>query len=76
MRTWAAPSPFLPDYAPAIGWVPGIENLFVAAGFHLAVPTIPLFCEDIAESVGIGKLVERLIPFSPQRFGVGIQEEA
>ena len=76
MRTWAAPSPFLPDYAPAIGWVPGIENLFVATGFHLAVPTIPLFCEDIAESVGIGKLVERLIPFSPQRFGVRIQEEA
>ena len=75
MRTWAAPSPFLPDYVPAIGWVPDPDNLFVAAGFHLAVPTIPVLCEDIAKSMMAGKPVERLIPFSPQRFATEIQEE-
>ena len=76
MRTWAAPSPFLPDFSPAIGWVPELDNLFVAAGFHLAVPTIPVLCEDIAESMMIGKPIERLMPFSPQRFAAEIQEEA
>ena len=51
LRTWASLSPFLPDHNPAIGWMPGIENLFVAAGFHLAIPTIPLLAERIAGAV-------------------------
>jgi len=76
MRTWAAPSPFLPDYYPAIGWVPGADNLFIAAGFHLAVPTIPVLCADIAKSMMVGEPVERIVPYSPGRFVTKIREEA
>lgn len=68
MRTWSAPSPFLPDYLPAIGWLPGHERIFVAAGFHLAIPTIPLLSEWIASSIlGMGVSGE-LEQFSPGRF--------
>jgi glycine/D-amino acid oxidase-like deaminating enzyme len=71
VRTWSMPSPFLPDFLPAIGWLPEFDNLFVAAGFHLAIPTIPLLAQNIANIVQdknnsySSKLLE---PFSPGRF--------
>jgi len=71
LRAWAAPSPFLPDYQPCIGWLTGVENLYVAAGFHLAIPTIPLLSPGIAgvllghEDPQSAALLER---FSPVRF--------
>ena len=71
MRTWAMPSPFLPDFLPAIGWLPEVENLYVAAGFHLAVPTIPLLAEAIASSIlhpEDKQAFSILAPFSPERF--------
>lgn len=68
MRTWAAPSPFLPDYLPVIGWVLGCENLFVAAGFHLAVPTIPVLCDHIADVILNKEDISVLAPFTPARF--------
>jgi glycine/D-amino acid oxidase-like deaminating enzyme len=71
MRTWAMPSPFLPDFLPAIGWMPEIENLFCAAGFHLAIPTIPLLTEKIADIILMKNNIESLNllkPFSPERF--------
>ncbi len=48
VRAWAAPSPFLPDEQPAIGWLPGLENLFVATCFHLTITTVPVLCDHIA----------------------------
>jgi glycine oxidase len=67
-RTWAAPSPFLPDRRPALGWVPGIENLYLAAGFHLAIPTIPILCERAALEI-IHQVEEQLLSsFRPARF--------
>ena len=73
VRSWAMPSPFLPDYLPAIGWLPEVENMYVAAGFHLAIPTIPLLAEAIANSIIQSKsssAVSLLDPFSPGRFVV------
>ena len=72
VRAWAAPSPFLPDARPALGRLPGCDNLYVAAGFHLAVPTIPLLAEAMAGSLARGEPPEqnaRLRPFAPGRFG-------
>ena len=72
VRSWAMPSPFLPDYLPAIGWLPELDNLYVAAGFHLAVPTIPLLAEAVASAIlhpenpGASAV---LAQFSPGRFG-------
>jgi len=71
MRTWAMPSPFLPDFLPALGWLPGLDNLYIAAGFHLAVPTIPILAESIANFIlhpNNKKSFSSLAPFSPERF--------
>jgi sarcosine oxidase subunit beta len=73
VRTWAAPSPYLPDYQPAIGWLPGVDNLFVATGFHLAISTIPLLAEMIAECVLRQEAAPQepfLKRFSPERYQV------
>ena len=51
LRTWAAPSPFLPDFLPAIGRYPEMDNVYVACGFHLAIPTIPLLAEEMAKQL-------------------------
>ena len=42
LRTWTAPSPFLPDFLPTIGWVPENDKLFIACNFQLSIKTIPL----------------------------------
>ena len=51
LRTWAAPSPFSSDHLPIIGKLPNHENVFIAAGFHLAIPTIPYFVEKFVETL-------------------------
>jgi sarcosine oxidase subunit beta len=70
MRTWAAPSPFSPDHNPIIGWLPGFDNVYVAAGFHLAIPTIPHLAEEISRTITKSGAKEStlLSPFSPNRF--------
>lgn len=68
LRTWAAPSPFLPDSLPALGRWPEPENLWVAAGFHLAVPTVLPLSELLAEALLTGTIPPALAPFSPARF--------
>ena len=68
VRSWAAPSPFLPDEHPAIGRVPGMENLFVATCFHLTVTTIPVISDLVAAQV-LGDAVDSTLDeFSPARF--------
>ncbi len=71
LRTWSAPSPFLPDYLPALGWLPGFENLYAAAGFHLAIPTIPLLTEAAAAHILSGEVSPWLEGFDPGRFAAG-----
>jgi glycine/D-amino acid oxidase-like deaminating enzyme len=71
IRSWAAPSPFMPDYKPAVGWLPGCDNLYVAAGFHLSIPTIPLFAQIIVDNLlQKGDLNQNSIlkSYSPARF--------
>ena len=68
VRAWAAPSPFLPDEQPAIGWVPGLENCFVATCFHNTITTIPVLSELIAEIILDGQSEIDISPFNPHRF--------
>lgn len=71
VRTWSAPSPFAEDYQPILGWLPQIDNLYIAAAFHLAIPTIPLFSEKIANHIlghNSNMTAEFLDPYSPARF--------
>jgi sarcosine oxidase subunit beta len=68
VRAWAAPSPFLPDEQPTVGWAPGLKNLFVATCFHLTITTIPVLSELIAAML-LGENVQpSLAEFSPARF--------
>ncbi len=71
LRTWSAPSPFAIDYMPVAGWLPQFENVYIAAAFHLAIPTIPIFSEKIVGQVTDLEnrtVTEYLAPFSPARF--------
>ncbi len=68
VRAWAAPSPFLPDEQPAIGWMPGFTNLFVATCFHLTITTIPVLSEWMAGMILGGPRPELLADFDPARF--------
>ncbi len=71
LRTWSAPSPFAEDYQPIVGWLPKIDNLYIASAFHLAIPTIPLFSEKIRDHVlknNANFPQQFLEPFSPMRF--------
>lgn len=68
VRSWSAPSPFLPDGMPAVGWLPGSTRLFVAAGFHLALPTIAALCDPAAEAILSARQLPARWPFQPGRF--------
>lgn len=48
IRSWAAPSPFLEDEQPGVGYMPGFDNLFLATCFHLHVTTVPVLTDIIA----------------------------
>lgn len=73
VRGWAAPSPFLPDEQPAIGRVPGLDNLFVATCFHLTITTIPVLSELIAGLVLGEAGAPALTEFSPARFEIQLE---
>lgn len=71
IRTWSAPSPFSKDYQPIIGWLPHLENLYIASAFHLAIPTIPIFSKEIVNHVlfqNHNVASDFLEPYSPKRF--------
>lgn len=72
MRTWSAPSPFLPDYQPVIGWAnlgdSFPSNLYLAAGFHLAIPTIAVLARLIASEITNNQAESDLAPYRPDRW--------
>jgi len=68
LRTWAAPSPFLPDEQPAIGWMPSLDNLFVGTCFHLTITTIPVLSEMMSAMILHEEHFPQLAPFDPGRF--------
>lgn len=68
MRAWTGQSPFLPDSQPAVGWMPEIENLFVATCFHLTITTTPILAELIAAMVLGQPAALALDTFNPARF--------
>lgn len=70
IRSWAAPSPFLPDEQPAIGRLPGLENLFVATCFHLTITTIPILSDLMAGMILDENIQPSLAEFSPARFTI------
>lgn len=66
---WMGMRPFLPDGLPAIGRVPGFDNLYVAAGHGmLGITLAPVTGAVIADLMVRGSAGLDLAPFDPGRF--------
>ena len=66
--TWGRPTSFTPDEEPLIGWVPGIDNLFVATSLVETITAVPVLSEWIALMLQGKKSPVSLEIFSPSRF--------
>lgn len=71
-RVWVGMRPLTPDGLPAIGAMPGVENLFVASGHAmLGVTLAPATAEALAATMaGVEHQID-LGPFDPARFSAG-----
>jgi glycine/D-amino acid oxidase-like deaminating enzyme len=68
VRAWAIPTPFTPDDEPLVGWLPGRDNLFVAAALLETITAVPLLCEWMAGMIlGQAPPVD-LRAYAPDRF--------
>ncbi len=68
VRTWGRPTSFTPDEEPLIGWVPELENLFVAASLVITITTVPLLSEWMALMIQGKTPPVSLAEYSPARF--------
>lgn len=68
VRTWGRPTSFTPDEEPLIGWVPGLENLFVATSLVITITTVPLLSEWMALMIQGKTPPVSLQEYSPARF--------
>jgi sarcosine oxidase subunit beta len=68
VRSWAVPTPFTPDDDPVVGWLPGRDNLFVAAAFMQTITAVPLISAWMARMILGGTPPVDLSPFAPGRF--------
>jgi glycine/D-amino acid oxidase-like deaminating enzyme len=68
VRSWGVPTPYTPDDEPIIGWLPGRDNLFVAAGFLVTITAMPLLSEWMARLILGEQIGIDLELFSPARF--------
>ena len=68
VRSWGIPTPYTPDENPVIGWVPGRENLFVAAGFMQTITSIPVVSPWMTQMILGEDIPPELSGFSPARF--------
>jgi glycine/D-amino acid oxidase-like deaminating enzyme len=68
VRTWGRPTSFTPDEEPLIGFLPQVDNLFVAGSLVETITAVPVISEWIAAMI-LGKdLPHSLEQFSPARF--------
>jgi glycine/D-amino acid oxidase-like deaminating enzyme len=68
VRCWGRPTSFTPDEEPLIGWVPGLDNLFVGTSLVITITTVPLLSEWMAMMLqGLTPPVS-LAEYSPARF--------
>ena len=66
---WAGLRPLLPDGLPAVGQIPGWENVYLATGHGmLGITLAPATGEAIADTVMVGALPTHLESLDPWRF--------
>ncbi len=68
VRSWGRPTSFTPDDEPIIGWVPQLDNLYVATSLVETITTVPLLSEWMALMLSGKEPPVSLAPYSPARF--------
>jgi len=68
VRTWGRPTSFTPDEEPLIGWVPGIDNLFIGTSLVITITTVPLLSEWMALMIQGKNPPVSMDEYSPSRF--------
>ena len=71
MRCWGRPTSFTPDEEPLIGWLPQLENMFVATSLSETLTAVPLISEWMAGMILGKSLPVSLEAYSPGRFSNG-----
>lgn len=70
MRSWGRPTSFTPDEEPLVGWVPQLDNMYVATSLFETITAVPVLSKWMA------MMIQGLNPpcsldlFSPARFAV------
>ena len=71
-RIWAGLRPWCEDGVPAIGRLPGCENVSLASGhFKLGILGSAITARTVADLVANGRVDPLVAPFSPVRFAEG-----
>ena len=68
VRSWGRPTSFTPDDEPIIGWIPQLDNLYVATSLVETITTVPLLSEWMALMLSGKEPPVSLAPYSPSRF--------
>lgn len=70
VRSWGRPTSFTPDEEPLIGWVPQLENMYVATSLVETITAVPVLSEWMAMMIQGQTIPESLDLYSPARFRV------
>ena len=68
VRGWGRPTSFTPDEEPMVGWVPQLENMYVATSLMQPITTVPQVSEWMAMAIQGQVPPVSMDMYSPARF--------
>jgi glycine/D-amino acid oxidase-like deaminating enzyme len=71
VRSWGRPTSFTPDEEPLIGWMPQLDNLYVATSMVETITTVPKLSEWMAMMIQGQTPPLSLDAYAPARFSHG-----
>jgi glycine/D-amino acid oxidase-like deaminating enzyme len=71
VRSWGRPTSFTPDEEPLVGWIPQLENMYVATSLVETITTVPLLSEWMAMMIQGQVPPVSMDAYSPSRFSNG-----
>ena len=71
VRSWGRPTSFTPDEEPLVGWIPQLENLYVATSLVETITTVPLLSEWMALMIQGRTPPVSMDAYAPSRFANG-----
>ena len=70
VRSWGRPTSFTPDEEPLVGWVPQLDNMYVATSLFETITAIPVLSKWMAMMIQRRTPPQSLDLFSPARFAI------